>query len=206
MRSNLTADMLAEFEAPAMTPVMLAELFFDAGTLRIWTGYGTIEFDGNEYIGSGNLIGISPVKETQEVEAEGIVCTLSGVPSTLVALALGEPARGRPFRLYLGSATSRRYIATETAPGVVLTEGGDGILLENQLVDSPYRIFSGQMDNMEITASGSTFTIRLSVENALIIGRRNKIRRYTNEDQQKRYPGDKGLEFINQLQDKEIVW
>jgi hypothetical protein len=40
----------------------------------------------------------------------------------------------------------------------------------------------------------------------LIIGRRRKIRRYTDEDQRAVYPSDKGLSLINQLQDKEIVW
>lgn len=199
--------MIAEYSSGSVNPVLMAEMFFDSGTLRMWTGYGTLTYNGEEYFGGGNFIGISSIEETQDLEAKGIVATLNGIPTSLIAIALGERSRGRQFRLYLASVTTRRYVATESQPGAIELEGGDGyILLENQLVDAPYRIFSGLMDVMEITDNGEDSNIRLSVENALIIGRRAKIRRYTSEDQKKRFPTDKGLDFINQLQDKEIVW
>ena len=31
-------------------------------------------------------------------------------------------------------------------------------------------------------------------------------RRFTHEDQQERFSGDLGLEFVPDLQDKEIIW
>jgi len=31
-------------------------------------------------------------------------------------------------------------------------------------------------------------------------------RRYTDADQQSRFPGDKGLEYVPSMQDKQIVW
>lgn len=204
---NISADMIAEYSSGSVNPILMAELFFDSGTLRMWTGFGVLTYNGDDYFGGGNFIGISSVEETQDLEAKGIVATLNGIPTSLINIALAERSRGRPFRLYLASVTTRRYVATEDDPGAILLEDGDGyILLENQLVDSPYRIFSGLMDVMEITDNGEDANIRLSVENALIIGRRAKVRRYTSEDQKKRFPNDKGLDFINQLQDKEIVW
>ena len=35
---------------------------------------------------------------------------------------------------------------------------------------------------------------------------RSRIRRYTNQDQQQKFSGDKGLEFIQELQEKELFW
>ena len=204
---NLTLEMAAEFAGPSVKPIMLAELFFDSGTLRLWTGYGQLEWGDREFTGIGTLIGISPIQETQEIQARGIVVTLNGISSTVISLALSERSRGRPFRLYLGSVDTRRYVATESSPGAVKLEDGTGyVLLENQLIDSPYRIFSGLMDTMEFSDSGDKADIRLSVENILITGQRSKVSRYTMEDQRKRFPNDRGLEFINALQDKQVIW
>lgn len=199
--------MVTEVTSRNVSPVLMAEMYFDSGTIGMWTGVGTLTWGDKTFFGGGNLIGVSPIEETQELQAKGLTATLNGISSTLIALALLEKIRGRPFRLYLGIVDSRQYVATEDEPGRVMIEDGSGyVLLENSLVDSPYRIFSGLMDYMEFTDNGKTADIRLYVENILIVGQRAKIGRYTNEDQRKRYSGDKGLEFINQLQDKEVVW
>lgn len=205
---NIPADVLAEYTSKSVQPVYIIEAFFDTGTLRLFTGYGVLNWNGETFFGGGNLIGISPIEETQDIQAKGLIVNLNGIPSNLVAIALGERSRGRHFRLYLGFVTTGNYIAVEDSSGYVELEDESGFfLLENQLVDlSPYRIFSGLMDVMEISDNGQESNIKCSVENVLITGRRTKLSRYTQEDQQKRYPSDKGLNFINQLQDKEVVW
>jgi len=183
---DITAAMAAEFESRSLMPILIAELEFDSGTLYMWSGVGDLSWNGNTYIGSGNLINISTVEESQNLEAKGIVCSLSGVPSSLISLALTEKTRQRAFRLWLGAINN-----------------GDS---PRALVDEPYRIFTGLMDVMEISDDGETAIIRLSVESAMITGRRAKIQRYTSEDQKKLYPDDVGLDFIPQLQDKQVVW
>lgn len=204
---NLSPDMAAELEQPRLAPALLAELYFDSSTLYMWSGFGTLNWKGNDYLGGGNMIGISPIEETQELQAKGIVCTLNGIPSNLVSLALAERSRGRPFRLYLASVSSRSYVEVEDGDGLVELEDGSGyVRLENDLVDSPYRIFAGLMDVIEFTDNGETADLRLSVENILITGQRTKLSRYTAEQQKILYPNDQGLDFINQLQDKSIVW
>lgn len=204
---NLSPEMIAEFSSQSTDPVLMAEMYFDSATLRMWTGIGSLFWGDKEFLGGGNFIGISPIEETQDTQAKGIVCTLNGVAPTNIALSLIERPRGRPFRLYLGVASTRRFVSTEAGDGLIELEDGSGyILLENQLVDSPYRIFSGLMDVIESTDSGDSATLRLSVENILIVGQRSKTSRYTDNDQKKRFPSDKGLELINQLQDKELVW
>lgn len=204
---NLSPEMAAEFSGESTNPVLMGELEFDSGTLRMWTGLGSLFWGEKEFLGGGNFIGISPIEETQETVAKGVVLSLNGIASTNIALALAERPRGRPFRLYLAVASTRRYVATEAGDGLVELEDGSGyVLLENNLVDSPYRSFSGLMDVIESSDNGETATLRLSVENILIVGQRTKIYRYTDLDQKKTYPNDKGLELINQLQDKELVW
>lgn len=230
---NLPAGMGDAYSASHVQPILLAQLYFASETVYMWSGIGEIEWDGNVYLGGGKFVGITPIEETQDLTAKGVVATLNGIPADLIALALQDgQTRGRPFRLYLGYYASN-YIATEVTAflteddDAIVTEGGEPIVFENGSADSddlimtedggyfltedqslpaPYRIFSGIMDVPEYSTDGRTADIRLSVENVLIIGQRSKLSRYTNEDQRKLYPLDRGLEFINQLQDKEIVW
>jgi hypothetical protein len=205
---NIPSDVLAEYTSGAVKPQIFIEMFFKSGTLRLWTGYGIIVANGEEFTGAGTLIGFSPITETQDIQAKGLVVSLNGMKKSIISLALQEKCSYRPFRMYLGFSTAAQRVATEDEPGAVMLENGvDYIMLENNLTGtSLYRNFSGLMDTIEITHDRDEATVRLSVENILLIGRRAKVRRYTSEDQKKRYPNDKGLDFINQLQDKELVW
>jgi len=62
------------------------------------------------------------------------------------------------------------------------------------------------MDVMEFSDNGETAALRLSVESSMMIGQRSKVYRYTAEDQKKLYSDDRGLDNINQLMDKQVIW
>jgi len=213
---DLTAELATEFEASSIIPILIVEFEFDSETLRMWSGYGTLTWNGNDYIGAGNLATISTLQESQNLEAKGIVFTLSGIPETMISLAFNERTRGRPCRLWLGAIDT-----TGDAGDLELGGGGGGFLLlagggrlklhggtviPNTLINDPYRCFTGLMDVMEISDDGENALIRLSVESSLLTGQRAKIQRYTSEDQKNVYDADKGLDLINQLIDKEVVW
>lgn len=74
------------------------------------------------------------------------------------------------------------------------------------LIADPFLIFDGRMDTAEIADGGDTATITLTAESRLRDLERVRTRRYTDADQQSRFPGDKGLEYVPSLQDKQIVW
>lgn len=194
-----------EFISNSVQAAVMAEFFFDSQTIGMWTGYGTITYGEKEFLGGGNFVGVSPVTESQDLKANGVVLSLSGIPSNLVAVALAEKVKRRKVNLYIG-IVGQKYVVKTEGNDDVLTEDGGNVLVENQFLDEPYRFFSGLMDYFEITNSGESAEIRLFVENALIIGQRPKISRYTDEDQKRKFPDDRGFEFINRLQDREIVW
>ncbi len=204
---DLDTDFAAAFAAPRVQPALLGQFFFDSGTIGMWTGVGELVFDGTTYVGGGSLIGVSAVQEAQGTQANSVTVSLNGVSPDLIALALEERCRGRAFRIYLASVQSQSRIELESAHGAVLTQDGTGyVVLENTITTPPQRIFSGLMDTMEITDDGHAANIALTVESILIVGQRAKIRRYTAQDQNQVYPNDVGLNFINQLQNAELVW
>lgn len=155
------------------------DLEFDSGTLRMWTGYGDKTINGEVYTGTGTLLQVSEVEETAELAAAGATLTLNGLPSEILTLALIEPYQNRRARIYFGITGA---------------------------VDDMAEVFTATMDAMDIEENADTVSIRLTLENRLLDLERARIRRYTNNDQQSRYPGDLGLEFVDDLQNREIFW
>lgn len=182
MARSFPAALADEFDKQALEPFYALELEFDSGFTRLWTGYGNITANGVEWFGAGQLLGIGDSKESTDLTAEGLTVTLSGLDQTLVALALAENYRGRPAKVYIGALASG-------AP-----------------VSDLYQVFSGRMDTMTIQETGETSTIVLNIENVLVDLQRPRLRLYTNEEQLKRYAGDKSLEQIANLQDRQILW
>lgn len=167
----------------------------------VGSGTGTVNVS---YLGVGNLVNISSVEETTEIEAKGAVVTLTGVPSSFLSLALDEPYQGRECKIYFGLWLNDRTITTQ-ADDTITTENLFEFTIESK---TRYlaEIFSGELDQMNISEEGSTSTISVTAENVLIKLERPVVRRFTNEDQKSRFSTDKGLEFVAGLQDKEIFW
>ena len=131
------------------------------------------------YFGVGTLLNISSVEETTEIEAKGASISMSGIPSSFLALALTEPYQGRECRIYFG------------------------------VVNSPVdyvEIFAGELDQMTVLEEAESCTISVTAENVLIKLERPVVRRFTDQDQKSRYPTDRGLEFVAGLQNKELFW
>ena len=164
----------------------LVKAEFDSGTARHWTGYGTLKaFDPEEeYLGTGLVMGFSPISESQDVKSTGIVITLRGVSNSLIALALTEPYQGRPCTIYMAMFDE-----------------------DMQLVADPQPVFSGRMDVIETDPQpGGTAHYALSVESHMVDLRKARTRYYTSEDQQAFYPGDTFFDRVPQLQNARVVW
>jgi len=175
--------------------------------LYFWTGIGDTTIDGITYTGTGNLMQISSIKETAEIQAAGANLTLSGIPADMLSLALSVPYQGRIGKIKFGLIDAdNNLLQLETAFNMLLESGID-IGLENPeqsnvLVD----MFVGYMDQMNIDESAETSIISLSLESKLLDLDRPVIRRYNNESQKALFPNDKAFEFLNDLQGKDLSW
>jgi len=178
MSRDLTPTTIAAIDDDVVYPFFAVELMFDSEVLRMWTGQGTFNDGVNDWVGAGNLLAISDIEETAEMSVRGATLTLSGVPSEILSLALSEPYQGRVCNIYFGVQ-------------------GENVF--NQL-------FSGYMDQMNIEDSAETSTIELKVENRLIDLERARVARFTSAYQKSVYPNDKGLNFLEDMQDKPLTW
>ena len=169
--------------AKVVRPIFLVRMVFDSSQLNIWSGVGDISFDSVTYTGLGDLLSISDIKETSDISATGINVSLSGVKSSLIAIAKDQDYQGRELTVRLGA----------------FNESGS-------LIADPVIIFSGFMDTMTIAEAGTYSTISIAVENKLVAFERSKVRRYTAEDQKIDHPTDKGFEFVTSIVQKQIIW
>lgn len=183
MTRGLTSEALAAISATDVRPILLFEGEFASGAVRFWTGLGTLSWDGKEWIGAGQFIGISDIDESSEIVATGITVTLSGVDPALVSAVVAEARQNLPGRIWTG----------------FLTEAG-------AVVPSPYRAFRGRLDVPSITDGPDTCTISVTYENVLGDLLRPREIRFTDEAQQALFPGDIGFQYVTAIQDQPLVW
>ena len=201
---DLTPSVVDSLDDDVFYPFFAIELLFDGDqTLRLWTGVGTLNFEGQEWYGTGSMLQVDSVEETTEIAAKGASLTLSGVPQEVLSLALTQPYQGRKANIYFGNF-SRGNILQENSDFILLQDGSK-IALEAGSTNLS-QIFSGYMDQMNIEEGPDTCTVQLTLENKLVDLERPRVARFTSAYQKSVYPGDLGLDFVEDLQDKEIVW
>jgi hypothetical protein len=174
---------LSEITSQALKPFYAIEADFQESTVRLWTGYGEITIDSAIYTGSGAFLNISPIEETSEIKATNLSIALTGLDSTVLSATLNANYQNRDLKLFLGMLDTNYNVIADV-----------------------YQLFSGRMDTMTINDTGETSSIILTVESRLIDLEKPSELRYTSEDQKRLFTGDKGLEFITDLQEKEIIW
>ena len=184
MVRSLTAGMVTEVTAGSLQPILLVKMEFDSGDLNLWTGFGDLVFSGDTYTGAGDLLAFSTIEESVALKAVGLTGALSGIPSSIISIALAEDYMGRPVTVWFGALSSA-----------------------GALIADPEPIFAGLIDSMPIEDAGDTATVQIQAENRLARLEEARARRYTPEDQAIDYAGDLGLDFVVALNDgRQIVW
>ncbi len=173
MPRNLTSDFITEATAAHNRPIILFEGVFKTSTLRIWNGYGDLSWNTYTWLGNGWLQGIEQGEESIEVEAISMTINLSGIPSSVVSLVLGDQKQGGAGKLYIG------YVDED---GVVIPD--------------PYLWWQGGYSHCELTESADITTARLIYESKLVDMERPREGRWTHDAQQALFAGDKGFEYV----------
>lgn len=182
MSRDITSAVVDEITSQETQIFFLFEAEFASGYVRAWSGYGDLSWSGETWTGAGTLLGVSEISETSDGSANGLSVTMTGIPSELISLALGDIKQGSSGKVWMGFLNS------------------------GSIVSDPVLLFEGRLDVPVIDEDGSSSSITISYESRLIDLDRVRETRYTDEEQKKMYPGDKGCEFVASLQDAKVVW
>jgi len=178
----LSAALQTAIAAETVRPAMLVYLDLPSGAVRVNSTIYSIDYDGNTYTGVGDLGRVGTVQEATDFSSPSLDLILSGLNASLISAAYTDRYQGRDVFVYLAFL--------------------DG---DHALVDA-FELFAGRIDYMQVQADESTVTITVRCENELVDWERPKIARYNDADQQARYPGDLGLEYVPLMVEREIVW
>lgn len=182
MSRDMTPAMEAATLASEVHPILFAEIGVSTGFIRVHTGIGDITFNGEVFQGVGEFGGVSEIVETEDVEANGLVFILSGVPAVNIAVAFNSMEQGLPAILWIGAFD----------------------LTTRALIVDPVLVYEGLTDVPEIDETGETAAFAINTENRLIQLERPKTRRYTDLDQKLDFATDRGFEFVPSLQDRQV--
>ena len=183
MPRSMSSAMLAVFAAGLVRPAVFVEAHFASGPTYVWTGLGSIAWNGHTWLGVGSLLDIDLGGDGSTVQARGIVLTLSGLDPSFLAAAIQEVQIGLPVVIYLG----------------LFNDAGN-------IIADPIITWAGQMDQPHVEIGGSAVTISISCENRLLEMNISSDARFTMADQTAFAPGDMGFQFVSGVSEINIYW
>lgn len=190
MSRIMSSGLFNALTADTIKPYFAVEFLFDTNTvsfngesievgpLRLWSGIGERTINNNTYTGSGDLLNIQGLDEVGDLSARNATLTLSGIPSSLLSLALKEPYQRRNCNIYVGE----------------------------QSVSDVTQVFGGYMNTMRIMDEADYSTIEMSVDSKLVELEGASNWRYTHENHQSRYAGDTFFSYVQSIQEKQVPW
>lgn len=159
----------------------LLELGWSSGTQYLCGLDHDVPWSGNTYAAALGMLNIEAVRETGS-SYEGLRITLAGITSTSLALGLAEPMQGRPVTLRMAA----------------LDAGGALVVDAN--------CWSGLLDVPLISDGRDGATVTLQAEHRMATWDRPRTRRYTDAQLQQDYPGDLGLQYVAEMENKRLTW
>jgi hypothetical protein len=182
MSRDLNASLAAALSAGTISPIVLAMFTFVSQTTYVWSGVGTLVWNGNSYLGVGSLGKLGAIVEGVDVKADGTTVELSGIDPVYQSNCLADIQIGAPAMVWFG------------------------LMQNGAVVGTPYLVFSGAVDQPTFQIGGETISIQLALENKMSNLARPSMRRYTSADQRLYYPTDIAFGWVEQLNDLALNW
>ena len=134
------------------------------------------------YTSSDHLIGISDFSEQTDVSKSSITLTLSGADQTFISVVLNE-------NIINDSVTIHRGLLAD----------------DNTILDDPFLLYKGSIENYEIQEKETSSTLSLSIVSHWADFNKKNGRKTNNTSQQRFFANDKGMDFSSQTV-QDIKW
>lgn len=168
--------------------VPLALMFYadlPSGEWYGWTGYRELSYDGHIWEPVGGLVEVGDYEESTDSAARGITVKFSHIAEASFADILDGSYWGKAAQVWLATINTTTHEIT-----------------------GRYVWFSGSMDDDEVSVSPDGVEITVKLEHALSDLLRQRLYRWTTEDQKLLYPDttDTGFDYVYMQQDMEFPW
>lgn len=181
MSRELAATTLAALDDPAIQKVVLVRFNFD-DPVYAHSGLGDITWDGDTYVGIGMLGKISEHEESETLNAAPITFSLSGIDQMQLRSALDAITYGDEVDVWKA----------------IVDDAGD-------LIGDPVHIYGGSVDSSNVVV-GLEPVLNIIAQHAISDTVKKNGAHWTNEDHQRRYPGDEFFEYIHEVPTLRLNW
>lgn len=187
MSRDLPTELADAIVEPVVRPFIALRIELP-DPVYVWTGRGMLTFDdadggSHDWLGTGELGAIDTIGESSDGSAVGIRASLNQIPAEFRDDIADQAVRGGLFEVYLGALD-------ETYQQVLAT----------------HLIWKGRLDTYTVTDGGATLSVEVTGESRGLDQRRPAIKRFTDEQQQRKYPGDLFFQYVSQMTEVSILW
>lgn len=151
--------------------------------LYVHSRAGELDYDGNTYLGMGEYGSLNAINEDSGLTPQRVQLTLSNIGGYWNSQVITDGLQYQNKDVYI-------YLA----------------LLDEQraIIGEPITIFRGVTGNLNFTETDSS-SITIEVMNQFAIWNRAANFRYTNAQQEELFPGDTGLQYVQDTL-KAVLW
>jgi hypothetical protein len=175
----------AALKGEAVGLAILGDFDFADGSMRLWLGDGVLDAGGHQWSGIGQWGGISSITSGAGDAAVPVTFTLSGVDEDIaLKVSAGPSVRGRKVTISL-----QFFDGATMAP-----------------LDAPVLFWTGRMDLVSTEFDATSSVVTVTAEGGFVKRSKARAGLLTDRDQQARFPGDLGLEFVPSVINKQVKW
>lgn len=185
-RRGVSPEAEGALAQPVVVLLHLVRCTLPDGELRFCNASVPVEWAGEWFSGSGELVGFEALGEALGVDSPAQRIRLSGVDVALVREMLRTDIVNSPVVFYTA----------------ILQRDGETLTL----IQSPMEEWRGRIDATTFSLGESTASITVTVESRTANADQAPVSRYTHEEQQLLSPGDNIFAGMNGMASKEIVW
>jgi hypothetical protein len=178
---TLAAANVTQIDSRQTHPVAMAKMEFSV-PIYLHSGLGTILWDGDNYLGVGTYGGVSGVEETEAIVPSAITLQLSGLSQDLFDEALNSSNYGDLVTLFVGYRDD-----------------------DGSLVADPYVFYKGHVEKSGLQI-GDENSVNVIIQHELAVLRESIGTKFTDEDQQRKFPGDTAFSRVEQVELVKLDW
>jgi hypothetical protein len=187
---TITPELDAALRDGIVRPVFMFLIDHPLGALRLWTGVGTLDYDGAPWTGAGTLIGVSAVEDSTELQVTQVTfqLTLPDVDDDVLAM-IAHPVSKIPVRLWEAYLDPDQNVIPNPIPRFV------GLGDPPRINDDPDEATGAVGRTVSLTVYGAIKNLTTPAKSML-----------SHEDQVARFPDDTGLSRMGSTANNQLTW
>lgn len=172
---------LEQLQGRVIWPAIALHLDYPPAPVRAWSGIGTIQYDGHNWLGVGSLGEIEGFEEVDDIKSTSIKASLINIPDKEFSESASLPLRGHPLSVHL-----------------LLFDPDFGTIV------SGFRLWRGFVDSVAAFIEPGSSGLAITGASDMAVIRKSPGLLYDSESQKALYSDDTSLRFVTVIQNNEI--